>query len=313
MKQLFSLAAQDLITFVLPQAHFLQHTSGEFVVKTDPPLTELGALYADVLSRCLLADQPLLVHIEFQSQADEQMVHRLLMYNILADQRHRCPVYSCVIYLRRCRVPSTPYRRLLPDTSPVHEFHFGVIPLWECPSQELLDRQLLGVLPLLPLTREGRSRQVIRAMIERLQQARQFELLEVGLLLASLAWADAPASERQWLQEQIQMLSHFLEELKQTDAARALIEEGLQQGIQQGIQQGLREGREDLIAGVRSRFPQLEPLAASVASHIHSLRTIHQLLLAIGLARNAEELQSLLLAHLPGSSAQSPTDNGSQP
>src|SRR5579875_3733948 len=101
-------------------------------------------------------------------------------------------------------------------------------------------------------------------------------------------------------------LDDLLEELKQTDAARALIEEGLQQGIQQGlqqgiqqglqqgIQQGLREGREDLIAGVRSRLPQLEPLAASVASHIHSLRTIHQLLLAIGLARNAEELQSLL-------------------
>ncbi|WP_156025469.1 hypothetical protein [Thermogemmatispora carboxidivorans] len=307
MKQLFSLATQDLITFVLPQALFLRHASGEFLLKTDPPLAELGALYADVLSQCLLADQPLLVHIEFQSQADEQMVHRLLMYNILADQRHRCPVYSCVIYLRRCRVPSAPYRRQLPDTSLVHEFHFGVIPLWECSSQDLLDRQRLGVLPLLPLTREGRSRQVIRAMIERLQQARQYELLEVGLLLASLAWADAPASERQWLQEQIQMLSQFLEELKQTDAARALIEEGLQQGIQQD----LLEGREDFIAGVRSRFPQLEPLATTVAAHIHSLRTIHQLLLTIGLARSAEELQSLLLSHLPDNAGQPPTGNGS--
>nr|BBH93079.1 hypothetical protein KTA_12780 [Thermogemmatispora argillosa] len=98
-------------------------------------------------------------------------------------------------------------------------------------------------------------------------------------------------------------LDDLIAELKQTDAARALIEEGLQQGIQQGLQQGiqqsLREGREDLIAGVRSRFPQLEPLAASVASHIHSLRTIHQLLLAIGRAPDAEHLRGLLCSYPP--------------
>ncbi|MBE3565849.1 MAG: hypothetical protein IMW90_09000 [Thermogemmatispora sp.] len=93
-------------------------------------------------------------------------------------------------------------------------------------------------------------------------------------------------------------LDDLIAELKQTDAARALIEEGLQQGIQQAIQQDLLEGREDFVAGVRSCFPQLEPLATTVAAHIHSLRTIHQLLLMIGQAPDAEHLRALLLPYL---------------
>ncbi|WP_069804634.1 hypothetical protein [Thermogemmatispora onikobensis] len=101
-------------------------------------------------------------------------------------------------------------------------------------------------------------------------------------------------------------LDDLIAELKQTDAARALIEEGLQQGIQQGIQQAfqqgrqqaLQQGREDFVTGVRSCFPQLEPLATTVAAHIHSLRTIHQLLLMIGQAPDAEHLRALLLPYL---------------
>ncbi|MBX5456947.1 MAG: hypothetical protein IRZ31_08605, partial [Thermogemmatispora sp.] len=293
MKRLFALAAQDLITFVLPGACHVQQASGEFVLAIEPPLTELGALYADALSTCTLAGKPLLIHLEFQSRADASMPQRLLMYNILADRRFGYPVLSCVIYLRRCGVPVTPYQRFLPDDSPVHEFYFRIVKLWEFPAQELLARQLPGLLPLLPLSRDGRSRQVIRTMIERLQQTRQYELLEVGLLLASLAWADAPASERLWLQEQFTMLTEFLQELKQTDAARALIEEGLKQGLQQGrqegIQQGLQQGRQEgiqqgrqegiqqgiqqgrqesldktrqrILTLVKARFPQLYQLA----------------------------------------------------
>ncbi len=193
----------------------------------------------------------------------------------------------------------------------MHEFHFGLVPLWECSSQELLDRKLPGVWPLLPLSRDGKSRWVIRAMIEQLQQAQQYELLEVGLLIASLAWEEAPASERQWLEKEIAMLTEFLQELKQTDAARALIEEGLQQGLQQGrqegLQQDLQEGREALVEGVRSRFPQLEQLAMTVAPHIHSLRIIHRLLLAIGQASDAEQLHALLHSHLADGEGQPPT------
>nr|BBH93075.1 hypothetical protein KTA_12740 [Thermogemmatispora argillosa] len=349
MKRLFALAAQDLITFVLPQARFLQHASGEFVLKSDPSLPGLGLLAADTLSACSLEGETLLIHLEFQSRADNKMAHRLLMYNILADERYGSPVLSCVIYLRRCGVVATPYRRQLPNATPVYDFYFQVIKLWELPAQELLARQLPGLLPLLPLSREGRSRQVIRTMIERLQQARQFELLEVGLLLASLAWADAPASERQWLQEQIQMLTEFLQELKQTDAARALIEEGLRQGIEQGRQEGRQEGlqqgrqeglqqgrqeglqqgrqeglqqgrqeglhkaRQRLLTTVSARFPHLYGLAAQVTAHLNDLDSLLLLLEQVYSAPTTEHLRALLLAQLPDSAGPPPTDNGSQP
>ncbi|MBE3566263.1 MAG: hypothetical protein IMW90_11100 [Thermogemmatispora sp.] len=309
LKRLFSLAAQDLITFVLPGASHVQQASGEFVLAIDPPLTELGALYADALSTCTLAGKPLLIHLEFQSRADPSMPQRLLMYNILADRRFGYPVLSCVIYLRRCGVPTTPYQRFLPDDSPVHEFYFRIVKLWELSAQALLARQLPGLLPLLPLSREGHSRQVIRTMIERLQQARQYELLEVGLLLASLAWADAPASERQWLQEQFTMLTEFLQELKQTDAARALIQEGRQEGLQEGLQ----KNRRLLVDIVSARFSSLSELAALAATAISDLDTLLTLTGQASTVPDAEHLRSLLLAHLPDNAGQSPTGNGSQP
>ncbi|WP_052890260.1 hypothetical protein [Thermogemmatispora carboxidivorans] len=318
LKRLFSLAAQDLITFVLPGASHVQQASGEFVLAIDPPLTELGALYADALSTCTLAGKPLLIHLEFQSRADPSMPQRLLMYNILADRRFGYPVLSCVIYLRRCGVPTTPYQRFLPDDSPVHEFYFRIVKLWELSAQALLARQLPGLLPLLPLSREGHSRQVIRTMIERLQQARQYELLEVGLLLASLAWADAPASERQWLQEQFTMLTEFLQELKQTDAARALIQEGLQQGRQEGLQEGLQQGRQEglqeslhknrrlLVDIVSARFPALNELATLAATAISDLDTLLTLTIQASTVPDAERLRSLLLLYLPTSDDQPP-------
>src|SRR5579875_1486414 len=331
LKRLFSLAAQDLITFVLPGASHVQQASGEFVLAIDPPLTELGALYADALSTCTLAGKPLLIHLEFQSRADPSMPQRLLMYNILADRRFGYPVLSCVIYLRRCGVPTTPYQRFLPDDSPVHEFYFRIVKLWELSAQALLARQLPGLLPLLPLSREGHSRQVIRTMIERLQRARQYELLEVGLLLASLAWADAPASERQWLQEQFTLLTEFFQELKQTDAARALIQEGLQQGRQEGLQEGLQQGRQEglqeglqqgrqeglqeslqknrrlLVDIVSARFSSLSELAALAATAISDLDTLLMLTGQAATLPDAERLRALLLAHLPASDDQPPS------
>ncbi|WP_376794064.1 hypothetical protein [Thermogemmatispora sp.] len=66
--------------------------------------------------------------------------------------------------------------------------------------------------------------------------------------------------------------------------------------MQQGFQQALQEGREDFTAAVSSRRPQLEQLVSTFAPHIHSLRTIRQLLLAIGQASNLEQSRALPLS-----------------
>ncbi|WP_322480692.1 hypothetical protein, partial [Thermogemmatispora sp.] len=227
LKRLFELAAQDFVELVLPEAHYERDASSEFVLADIPLLRELGALRADVVSACKLAGKPVIVHLEFQSSSDSRMAERLLLYNVLADQRYRCPVWSCVVYLRRCAAPLTPYQRELPNKRKVHEFHFLVLKLWDMPATELLQSQRWGMLPLLPLTREGQRRELIVEMRQRLEQAGRYDLLAIGFLIAALAWAGAPASERQWLKEQFSMLADFIQELKQTDIYQMILEEGL--------------------------------------------------------------------------------------
>ncbi|MBX5458392.1 MAG: Rpn family recombination-promoting nuclease/putative transposase, partial [Thermogemmatispora sp.] len=234
LKRLFELAAQDFVELVLPEARYQRDVSGEFVLADIPLFKELGALRADVISACELTGQPVMVHFEFQSGPDARMAERLLLYNVLADQRYRCPVWSCVVYLRRCAAPLTPYQRELPNKKKVHEFHFLVLKLWDMPAADLLQSARWGMLPLLPLTREGQRRELIVEMKRRLEQARRYDLLAIGFLIAALAWAGAPASERQWLKEQFTMLADFIQELKQTDIYQMILEEGLKEGREKG-------------------------------------------------------------------------------
>nr|BBH92881.1 hypothetical protein KTA_10800 [Thermogemmatispora argillosa] len=332
LKRLFELAAQDFVELVLPEARYERDASSEFVLADIPLLRELGALRADVVSACRLAGKPVIVHLEFQSSSDARMAERLLLYNVLADQRYRCPVWSCVVYLRRCAAPLTPYQRELPNKKKVHEFHFLVLKLWDMPAAELLQAQRWGMLPLLPLTREGQRRELIVEMRQRLERAGRYDLLAIGFLIASLAWAGAPASERQWLKEQFSMLADFIQELKQTDIYQMILEEGLKEGREKGLQEGrekglqegrekgLKEGRKEgrqqeraerlnelrrmLMTLVAARFPELSELAREVAAGINEPATLTDLVVSVGLAQDGEQLRLQLLERANGHSRQ---------
>jgi hypothetical protein len=102
--------------------------------------------------------EEMLLHLEIQSKEDRTMAQRLLEYNVLATREHKRPVLSCVLYLRQDhRLADPPLRWTLPGGQETLIFHFLALRLWEIPSEELLQRGLSGLLPLLPLTHEGHS------------------------------------------------------------------------------------------------------------------------------------------------------------
>src|SRR2546423_11934180 len=66
------------------------------------------------------------------------------------------PVCSFVIYLKRDgKVAQSPYELKLPDSEVVHCFYYRTIKLWELPAEALKQAGLEGLLPLLPLTKNG--------------------------------------------------------------------------------------------------------------------------------------------------------------
>jgi hypothetical protein len=128
---------------------------------------------SDKVLKVLDAD-PWLLHAELQSGPRADLDEQLLWYNTLIGHRHRLPVRSVVILLRReADSPrlSGVYRRAFPGEPPYLEFRYQVVRTWQEPVEKFLNSGL-GLLPLAPLADvpEAALPEVLQQMSARLGQ-----------------------------------------------------------------------------------------------------------------------------------------------
>ena len=199
MKRLVAGSPRDFLTWILPAVQYKELLPHELHIEH---------VYADGLVRASLNGQELLAHFEFQSSYDPRMSERLLEYNVLASRQYGyLPVYSCVIYLKDCgEVPRPPFIRRLPSGEETVRLNFGVIELHKITAEDLEGTGLVGLAPLLPLTKNGARREVVDRMISSLLDAEQTQSLWVGYALA----AKVMKSDLKWLKWRFAMLSDFL-------------------------------------------------------------------------------------------------------
>src|SRR5579859_4244898 len=178
-KMLIQANPQDLVSWILNDALY----QGELNVE----LQKKHPVFADLLYRIQWREKEVVFHVEFQRRKDENMGRRVWEYNCLASIHTQLPVYSVVIYL----LPDSPivepyYEMTLPTGEIVHQFYFRNIKLWELAPEVLKQQNLPGLLPLLPLTKDGKSQAVVEEMIECLQQAGREDLLPLGYAFSAL-------------------------------------------------------------------------------------------------------------------------------
>jgi predicted transposase YdaD len=116
--------------------------------------------------------EPLLLHLELQAGYEVDLDRRVLKYNVLAYDRHRLPVDSILVLLRReadgphvtGQVQYQSARRRSSLT-----FSYDLIRIWQQPVDSILSGGL-GTLPLAPLADVPRAQlpRVIRRLDERL-------------------------------------------------------------------------------------------------------------------------------------------------
>ncbi|HEU5227195.1 MAG TPA: hypothetical protein VFU49_05230 [Ktedonobacteraceae bacterium] len=312
LKRLVNEAPQDFVSWLLGGALFERELS--------PHLPHRN-VDADLLYQIRLDDEPFLLHLEFQRRSDPLMARRLWEYNVLATCKFDCPVYSFVLYLKKDgKIAESPYRLSLHDGQHVHRFLFGVIKLWELPTDALTRLALPGLLPLLPLTREGKRREVVEDVIRGLcppGEQPQRELLSLAYGLAALAFEET--DDRDWLRRRFRMIEDILED---SWAFQELREKALEQGLEQGIQQGLEQGRlqgmqqgmlqgmqqgiqeatkqeverlrQILLAFVQARFPALVPLAEQQGKSFNHPEQLQALILNVSVAQSELEAKELL-------------------
>ncbi len=175
---------------------------------------------------------------------------------------------------------------------------------------------LVGLLPLLPLTREGAQREVVERTITSLmpvgEQPRQ-DLLALSYGLASLAFENE--ADQEWLKRRFEMLYDML---RDTPAFQDIMKEGRQEGFAQGREEGLERGREEgrkegreqgrkeghnealrqaLLAIVQARFPSPRMIrqAKGQAAIIDDPAVLKDLIVKVSLAGSAEEAERYLL------------------
>src|SRR5205807_2059312 len=244
-----------------------------------------------------------ILHVEFQRRRDGNMGRRLWKYNAQTAIITGLPVCSFVIYLKRDgKVAQSPYELKLPDREVVHCFYYRTIKLWELPAEALKQAGLEGLLPLLPLTKNGTKREVVENMIVTLKDAGKNDLLPLGYAFAALVLKKL--EDRDWLRKRFAMLQDILEDswAYQEMVAKGLqkgLEQGLQKGLEQGLEQGLQKGevrglREAIVDVVQERFPEITVLARKQVDMLEDPALLRRLIVKISTAQTVKQAEQAL-------------------
>jgi len=297
MKRLFWQAPQDYVQWLLPGAVFVSNLSAELENET---------LYADLLFEVILLGVRMLLHIEFQRNRDAQMPERLWEYNMKASKKYKCTVWSVVIYLKNDgQVPEPPLQRKLPDEHIVHHFDYGIIQLWDITPEKIKGMRRKGLIPLLPLTKNGANREVIEEALVLLTQSAgsaTSELLTLTYGFASLILENE--ADQEWLDRRF---SQMFDILRESPAFQKIMQvgwkEGMEEGRQEGIQEGIVQGhqetlktlRQTLLKIVNARFPKILHLAKGQGAIIDDPDVLEDLIVKISTAQTLQEAQNYLI------------------
>ena len=242
------------------------------------------------------------MHTEFQRYSDKEMARRVAEYNILFSGKFDIPVVSFVIYLKKDgSIIKPPALRKLRGGRHLSWVDFVVVKLWEVATEELRDLGLVGLLPLLPLTKEGATKQVVEEVITGLSAAKgehsQSQLFPIAFTLSSLAFDRS--ADKEWLIRRFRMLEDMLQEtviyqyIKQQGVAEGE-QQGLEKGLEKGFQQELQDLRRLLLSSVRSKFPALVPVTNKRIAEVESVEVLMDLTLKVFASQTVGEFYKAL-------------------
>src|SRR5215472_15147145 len=192
MKLLVRQDPQSLVSFLVPDAVFKGMEDRE--LQAAPSVT------SDTLFRITWQEKQVILHVEFQLKRDPEMGERLWHYNALTHIHTKLPVYSVVIYLQEDKpLVESPHVIWFPNGKPTQRLDFDTIKLWEVEPGAIEQPGLAGLLPLLPLTKDGKNHETVVRMLDKLKKEGTKDLMVVGYACSCLVFT--AKEELQWLKE----------------------------------------------------------------------------------------------------------------
>jgi hypothetical protein len=230
---------------------------------------DLSTVVAEA-DRALLVDDPTpwILHLEFQSSWEGELVRRVLRYNGLLQDRHHCDVSSVIVLLRpEANSPSFTGEKVIQTGLPNGwTFRYHVIKIWEIEPAAIL-RHGLWLLQLLPIsnTKEVELPSLMLELHQRIRTLRDSGLrgkfwTATGILMG-LKYQEAF----------IDQLLHGVMDMEESTYYQAIMRRGLQRGEHQVR---LSEARALLLRQGRVKFGIVP---ANVEATINSLGDLSKL------------------------------------
>ncbi len=231
---------------------------------------------------------------EFQSAQDIAMAERLLLYHVLLWDEYKLPVRTCVLaLLPRAKIPLSPLLWTQPGEPSGQRverirFSYEVIELWEKCPEDLLGLGHVALYPLLPLTKDGATQEMVEAMFERLpgEQHREFAL--IGFTFAAIMFRTLKqSSDLEWLEMRFRHMHDIIRE-------SPVYEWILAEGREEEKAQVLAQARQAVKDFVQEHFPELAQLADEVVATVDNLPQLVRLSIKLGGAQSAEQARQIL-------------------
>lgn len=277
LKMFISENPQDFVSWLFKGAQVTGKLRTEFKKRT---------IDADALLDVNQDGERFLLQLEFQSTNDPSIGERLLEYSFEAKREHNLPVYSCVIYLRDYGdVPQPPLRWTVARTREVLQFQYQSVELGKIPAEDLRQTGLAGLLPLLILTKDGATHEVVEEVIKGLEAAEKLALLPIAELLASLVFKSE--ADQDWIERTFAMLK---DPLRDTPAYQRFLKEGRELERQQNLERQ----RQMLLEIVQVRFPKLLHLTKGLIAITTDPEVLERLIVNMGTAQTLKEAQKHL-------------------
>lgn len=230
--------------------------------------------------------EELLFHFEFQSTNDPTIPERMLEYSFRA------------IFLRPDgNVPEPPLCWMLRNGKKILVFEYVCIRLWEWTPEELLALNQPALLPLLPLTKGGASRTIVKRMYQGLLAHGLQDLMPVANSLAAQAFGE---HDKLWLERMFAKMKKNI--LKDSWGYEFMTREARAEGIAEGreiAEQARKEAverfQQAVLAVVDQRFPKLRRPAKNLVRGFQDMGRLQQLLIHLSTTKTPAEAEHYLM------------------
>ncbi len=253
LKDLIQEEAAEIIPHFLEGAQFIDTLNVEIIRPT---------MRADGVYLVQYRGRSHVLHLEFETGADNQMAHRLLIYHVTLWRDHRLPVISIIVYPFRTTIAESPLQEMS-GTEELLTFHFRVLPLYTRNAQQYVQAHAIAMYPLLATMQDADDTLLLQAIDELVEYYKYSE----SKLARRLLWlatfmrrADTVLPKHKHkVEERLNMFNDLLEHDPYVQQQRAL---GKAEGKAEGKAQGEMETLQKVIVNmVIDRFPTLVELA----------------------------------------------------